>query len=1051
MKILFSTWQKLAPFTLGLFLAISATASPLQLVTTMDPSVGPPASGGGNSVNPIISPDGRYVLFASTADNLALTSSNTPYLVQGYPKMNVFLRDRTNGTTTLVSVNLAGTGGGDGDSIPVALSTNGQFALFESSASNLAPGDTNNATDVFVRDLVNGTNILVSISLNGGCANGVSGESAMTPDGRYVTFASTATNLVANDTNGIQDVFVRDLQNGTTLRASSDGLAAMVPTPAGYTTTAYSSDSPEITPDGRYEAFITTFNYNNSVSMPLLAGVFVHDLVAGTTTLVTSNLYVTNTVGSVAGHNFSVNLAISDNGQYLAFESMTNASGGKAVIQRYNLQTGFIDQVGTNVIANTLVSASPLIRNLDMTPDGRFIAFVVNSNFNSFPNDIPQNSFVYLWDAQSGTTTLVSCDTNNAAPTNTLSDWPAIDSSGRYVAFLSSATTLTTNVVTGDFHLYLRDLLAGSTILLDADTNGVGFPKDFMNPPRLTPDGRFVAFECTEEFPATNIYNQAYNAANRSLVPNDNNHAYDVFLRDLTTNTIELVSGCQPALPSQTPAGSGAASIFSVDAAGRFIAFGSAADSLVPNITNKYRAVLVHDLLGGSNLVVSTDLTGLANANGMSSDPSLSGDGRYVVFTSSATNLTAGDTNNAQDVFLRDLQAGTTTQISLDASLTTYNDSYSASISANGRYVLFHSTAKIATITGPSSSGADNLFLSDLQASAIYALTAYSSGSAIIPNSMTPDGHFIAFYGPTPVNSTPYLYVWDSQAGMTIYTNTTTGTIVSLAISPDGNRIVYSISTALNAVDRSAKTNWTIGLPYAASRAGLQFSGDARFLAYSTPSAQVALDTNGIADVYVYDFVTQSNFLVSQSNLSGAANGPSDSPAISSDGRFVAYRSFVTSLILGVTNSTPNVFLYDRQTGANTLLSANVSGTVGNNRSFAPQFSGDGQTVVFESGASDLVAQDYNQAADMVAIKIATSNPTPVFVGQMIFAPASRQSPTLTWPAVSGATYQVQFKNNLTDAVWQPLNGNTWVAGSQGYATDLTPNFGQRFYRVTAF
>ena len=82
------------------------------------------------------------------------------------------------------------------------------------------PGDTNNATDVFVRDLVNGTNILVSISADGGCANGVSGESAMTPDGRYVAFASTASNLVPGDANGIQDIFVRDLVTGVTTLAS---------------------------------------------------------------------------------------------------------------------------------------------------------------------------------------------------------------------------------------------------------------------------------------------------------------------------------------------------------------------------------------------------------------------------------------------------------------------------------------------------------------------------------------------------------------------------------------------------------------------------------------------------------------------------------------------------------------------------------------------------------------------------------------------------------------------------------------------------------------
>ncbi len=1035
-------------------------ATLLQLVTTIDPSVRPPASGGGNSMKPIISPDGRYVLFASTADNLALTSSNTPFAVQGYPKMNAFLRERTNGTTILVSVNLAGTGGGNGDSIPVEISTNGQYALFESAASNLVPGDTNNANDVFVRDLVSGTNILVSISTNGGCANGVSGESAMTPDGRYVAFASTASNLTPNDTNGIRDIFVRDLQNGTTVRASSDALAGMVPVTVGYTAGASSSDSPEITPDGHYAAFITTFTGNSPV-YPNIAGVFVSDLVAGTITLVSSNINFT------AGYYFSYNLAISDNGQFVAFESFNSLNSPYIlpIIQRYNLQTGFTDMVYSN--ANTSFSSilianqtGSFYRNLDMTPDGRFIVFVAYTNL---------NSYIYLWDGQTAATTLVSCDTNNAMPTNSVCDWPAVDSSGRFVAFLSSATTLTTNIVTGDFHLYLRDRQAGTTTLLDADPNGAGFPKDLLNPVRLTPDGRYAAFDCTEEYPATNIYNQAYNFAGRSLVPNDNNHAFDVFLRDLTTNTIELISVRQPALPSQTPAGSSAAAIFSVDTAGRYIAFASAADSLVPNFTNKYRAVFVHDLLGGTNLLVSADINGLANANGMSSDPSISGDGRYVVFTSSATNLAAVVNSQkvqygAQDVLVRDLQAGTTTLVSVNASPNSYINSYSPVISANGRYVLFRSTANIATTNSYTSVYgswfanlymSENLFLQNLQAGTTCALTTSinSSVNGVYSDAITPDGHFVAFYGYSAFNgvSSPYLYVWDSQAGATIYTNTSTGTITRLAISPDGNRIVYSTSSGFYAADRAANANWLMAPSLAGLHAGPQFSGDARFLVYSTTSAQVALDTNRIADVYLYDFVTRSNFLVSQSNLTGAPNGPSDSPAISPDGRFVAFRSFVTNIISGVTNSIPNVFLYDRQTGINTLLSANASGTTGNNRSLAPMFSGDGQTVVFQSWASDLMPQDYNQANDMVAVKIATSNPTPVFVGQMVFAPASRQSPTLTWPAALGATYQVQFKNNLTDAAWQTLSGNTWVAGNQGYATDLAPNAGQRFYRVVTF
>lgn len=105
-------------------------------------------------------------------------------------RFNVYLRDRLNQTTTLVSVNLSGTGGGNGDSFPTGLSTNGQFALFESNASDLVANDPNGVTDIFVRDVVNGTTTLVSVGTNGGVASGASRGSAMTPDGGFVAFTA---------------------------------------------------------------------------------------------------------------------------------------------------------------------------------------------------------------------------------------------------------------------------------------------------------------------------------------------------------------------------------------------------------------------------------------------------------------------------------------------------------------------------------------------------------------------------------------------------------------------------------------------------------------------------------------------------------------------------------------------------------------------------------------------------------------------------------------------------------------------------------------------
>jgi Tol biopolymer transport system component len=370
--------------------------------------------------------------------------------------------------------------------------------------------------------------------------------------------------------------------------------------------------------------------------------------------------------------------------------------------------------------------------------------------------------------------------------------------------------------------------------------------------------------------------------------------------------------------------------------------------------------------------------------------------------------------------------------------------SYLPVINDNGRFILFRSKAN--NLAPGLSGGNENLFLRDRQLNSTYALTR----NGLTASSMTPDGHFVAYlssYGGY------FLYVWDSQVATTVYTNATGTGGGLVAISPDGNRLAYSVTSGFYGVDRLANSKWQIGPALFGNHLGLQFSGDARYLVYATTDAAVSADTNRIADVYLYDFENKTNFLISRRlGLPGAGNGPSDSPAISTDGRFVVYRSAATDILPGATNGLPNVFLYDRQTGVTTLFSASMSGDfAADNRSMPPMFSPDGQTVYFQSWASDLVAQDFNQGADLFAIKIATANPTPVFAGQIVFVPTSGQSPTLTWPAEAGKSYQVQFKGELGDAVWQPLSGNVWVAGNQGFASDLAPNPGQRFYRIVAF
>jgi hypothetical protein len=117
------------------------------------------------------------------------------------------------------------------------------------------------------------------------------------------------------------------------------------------------------------------------------------------------------------------------------------------------------------------------------------------------------------------------------------------------------------------------------------------------------------------------------------------------------------------------------------------------------------------------------------------------------------------------------------------------------------------------------------------------------------------------------------------------------------------------------------------------------------------------------------------------------------------------------------------------------------------NRSLSPVFTGDSQALVFESWASDLAGNDFNHDSDLFALGLYPSNSVPPFAVQIITPATPGAGPTLSWPVVSGKTYGVQFKNDLSDA-WQSVQGEVTLVGDRGYCTDITPVPGQRSYRV---
>jgi Tol biopolymer transport system component len=200
-------------------------------------SVGAAGKANGSSGDPVISADGRYVAFWSEASNLVPGDTNQ--------RGDVFVRDRLAGVTRRVSVTSTGQQtSGTYSEVPPAISATGRYIAFFSNASNLVPGDTNGAGDVFVRDRLAGLTRRVSVGA-AGQANDNSAEPAISADGRYVAFYSEASNLVPGDTNTTVDVFVRDRLSGVTRRIS-------VSTAGQGNGPSY---GPSLTPDGRSVAF----------------------------------------------------------------------------------------------------------------------------------------------------------------------------------------------------------------------------------------------------------------------------------------------------------------------------------------------------------------------------------------------------------------------------------------------------------------------------------------------------------------------------------------------------------------------------------------------------------------------------------------------------------------------------------------------------------------------------------------------------------------------------------------------------------------------------
>ncbi len=368
-------------------------------------------------------------------------------------------------------------------------------------------------------------------------------------------------------------------------------------------------------------------------------------------------------------------------------------------------------------------SNSQATKHTTISGDGMKTAFASTAS-NLVPGDTNGTTDIFLRDCAAGTTTRVSVATDGSQA-NGASDFPAFSTDGWFVAFESAANNLVAGDTNGKTDIFVRDLVTQTTTRVSKASNGDQADNSSYRP-ALSQDGRHVAF--------------ASLAAN--LVPDDTNVAYDIFVHDRQTQQTERVSiasdGEQADQYSWRPQISGD---------GRFVTFESLATNLVPGDTNDAMDIFVHDRDTHQTQRVNIGPGG-SEAASASNACSISADGRYVAFESTAANLVPDDTNLYPDVFVHDRDTGITTRVSICSDgQETHGASWGSSISADGRFVAFD--GPVSDLVPDDTNGVRDVFVHDRHTAVTTRVSVAASGEQADGHSLWPhlsaNGRFVVF------------------------------------------------------------------------------------------------------------------------------------------------------------------------------------------------------------------------------------------------------------------------------------------------------------------
>jgi Tol biopolymer transport system component len=405
---------------------------------------------------------------------------------------------------TLERVNLAFDGEqADGYSSSPSISGDGRYVAFDSEASNLVASDTNGVRDVFVRDRVAGTITRVSVRSDGTEGNAFSQGAMISGNGRYVTFWSEATNLVAGDTNGARDVFVHDLQTGTTERVSrrSDSDEA-----------DDDSTMPSISADGRYVVFVSDATNMEDDDENGVRDVFLHDRNEDSTTRVS---------GGIGGSDITQDCywpRISGDGSTIVFSSaapelVSGDLNGRSDVFAHTISSGARVIISSG-LSGAMANGESTIADVSST--GRYVVFLSWAS-NLVEGDTTGTGDYFVRDRVAGTTERITVTPTGGAPSIQAEEWPlSISADGRFVVFSTQAFDLIAGDTNNERDIFLRDRTLGQTTRVSVSSKGIETLQASFHS-AISANGRYVAFD----------------SQGANLVLGDTNGEMDVYVRDL--------------------------------------------------------------------------------------------------------------------------------------------------------------------------------------------------------------------------------------------------------------------------------------------------------------------------------------------------------------------------------------------------------------------------------------------------------------------------------------------------------------------------------------